>query len=97
MYFEKGNEHFLLATLNLLGRDRLLYNELKLSYLELEESVKQWRSSKLLMKTSLTEKKNHRKAGRRRGEFLCIGYKGKKKSAKTDVLFSFISMVARHF
>lgn len=57
MYFEKGNKHFLLATLNLLGRDWLLYNELKLSYLELEESVKQWRSSKLLMKTSLTEKK----------------------------------------
>lgn len=79
MYFEKGNKHFLLAALNLLGRDWLLYNELKLSYLELEESVKQWRSSKLLMKTSLTEKKkNHRKADRRRGEFLCIGYKEKK-------------------
>lgn len=97
MYFEKGNKHFLLATLNLLGRDWLLYNELKLSYLELEESVKQWRSSKLLMKTSLTEKKKI--TGRlTEGEFLCIGYKEKKKSAKTDLLlFSFIAMVATHF
>lgn len=63
MYFEKGNKHFLLATLNRLGRDWLLYNELKLSYLELEESVKQWRSSKLLMKTSLTEKKKKSQEG----------------------------------
>lgn len=62
LYFEKGNKYLLLAIFNLLGRDRLLYNGLKLSYLGLEESVKQWRNTKLLMKTSLIEKEPGRLA-----------------------------------
>lgn len=56
LYFEKGNKHLLVAFKNPLGRDHLLYNKFKLFYLELEESVKQWGNSKLLMKTSLIEK-----------------------------------------
>lgn len=62
LYFGKGNKYVLLAIFNPLGRDRLLYNGLKLSYLEPEESVKQWRNTKLLMKTSLTEKEPGRLA-----------------------------------
>lgn len=56
LYFEKGNKHLLVAFLNPLGRDNLLYNGFKLCYLELEESVKQWGNTKLLMKTSLIGK-----------------------------------------
>lgn len=62
LYFGKGNKYLLLAIFNPLGRDRLLYNGLKMSYLEPEESVKQWRNTKLLMKTSLTEKEPGRLA-----------------------------------
>lgn len=94
LYFKKGNKYRLLAIFNLLGRDHLLYNGLKLSYLELEESVKQWRNTKLLMKTSLIEKEPGKlEEGQ---ENSCVSViKGKKHISKTCLFL--ISMAATHF
>lgn len=93
LYFKKGNKYLLLATENLLGRDRLLYNELKLSYLELEESVKQWRNTKLLMKTSLIEKETGRLA---EGENSCMSAMKKKMKLRKPSAnpFKILSVVA---
>lgn len=93
LYFKKGNKYCLLAIFNLLGRDHLLYNGLKLSYLELEESVKQWRNTKLLMKTSLIEKEPGKlEEGQ---ENSCVSViKGEKKHQQNLFL---ISMAATHF
>lgn len=64
----------------------MLYNGLKLSYLELEESVKQWRNTKLLTKTSLIEKEPGKLAERE--ENSCVSAI-KKKKASAKPIFSY--------
>jgi len=92
--FEKGNQYLLIAIFNLLGRDHLLYNGFKLSYLDLEESVKQWSNTKLLMKTSLIEKKPGRLA---EGEDNSSVSAIKKRKSHQQNLFFLIFIVATHF
>lgn len=88
LYLEKGNKYLLLAIFNLLGRDRLLYKGLKRSYLELEESVKQWRNTKLLMKTSLIEKETGRLAEGE--ETSCASAIKKKKPSAKSIFLLFL-------
>lgn len=89
LYFKKGNKYPLLAIFNLLGRDHLLYNGLKLSYLELEESVKQWRNTKLLMKTSLIEKEPGKLEEGQENSCMSV-IKGKKNTSAKPVYFLFL-------
>lgn len=71
----------------------MLYNEFKLFYLELEESVEQWGSTKLLMKTSLIEKEPGRLAEEEENSQVSVS---NKKSHQLNIFF-LLSMVATHF
>lgn len=66
----------------------MLYNGFKLCYLELEESVKQWGNTKLLMKTSLREKEPGRLAEEEKDSQVSASKEKKKPSVKR--IFSYV-------